>query len=227
MDKDILDSKLRYIGFNITSKLSNQFNEKMAPEVLLRENDLELILLEACYEVDSDSRMLSLLFSWGKVHGEYIIANKFLKYYHSLKKTKGDCPWVSAFCAYLVELKLQKFQKGMIKFPHKIWQNQQPQEAGIKMKGAITYLEKLNIYIPNGNIRIREQDAISPLFLLNTNQQYRCRYLYGANFRADIIYAIQIGFENPNRIAKALKISYENVRCIFNDYTTLKKINLI
>ena len=227
MDKDILDSKLRYIGFNITSKLPNQFNEKIAPEILLKENDLELILLQACYEADSDSRMLSLLFSWGKVHGEYIIANKFLKYYHSLKKTKGDCPWVSAFCAYLVELKLQKFQKGMIKYPHKIWPNQQPQEAGIKMKGAITYLEKLNIYIPNGNIRIREQDAISPLFLLNTNQQYRCRYLYGANFRADIIYAIQIGFENPNRIAKALKISYENVRCIFNDYTTLKKINLI
>jgi len=81
--------------------------------------------------------MLNLLFSWGKVHGEYIIANKFLKYYHSLKKTKGDCPWVSAFCAYLVELKLQKSQKGMIKFPDKIWPNQQPQEVGIQMKGAI------------------------------------------------------------------------------------------
>ena len=92
MDNNLLYSKLRFIGFNVDSNSTNKFDIKKAPEVFLNENDLELIILQACYEVDNDSRMLSLLFSWGKVHGEYLIANKFLKYYNTLKKTKGDCP---------------------------------------------------------------------------------------------------------------------------------------
>ena len=225
MNKNDLYAKLQVIGFQVEGE--EVIENKNSPTQILNDNDIEVILLQACYEVDQDSRMLSLLFSWGLVHGEYIIANKFLKYYETFVKTRGECPWVSAFCAYMVSLKRQKFKKGIKKFPEKIWVGNRSQEEGVKMKGAIEYLFKLNICIPNGNIRIREQDALSADVLLKNNLQFKCRYLYGANFRADIIYAIQIGFENPNRIAKALQISYENVRDTFNDYKKLKELKLV
>ncbi|PCJ62324.1 MAG: hypothetical protein COA79_04470 [Planctomycetota bacterium] len=222
MTKDPLYSKLRAIGFNVNAPILAM--KKKQPTINLNDLDIETILLQACYAVESDSRMLSLLFSWGKVHGNYIIANKFLKYYKSFAKYKGECPWVSAFCAYMVSLKKQKFQKGVVFIEKKIHLGG---KAGLKMKGVVPYLKEINIFIPNGSIRIREQDAIRPDQLLESNLQYKCRYLYGANFRADIIYAILLGFKNPNRIAKALEISYENVRDVYNDFKKLQELKLI
>lgn len=62
--------------------------------------------------------------------------------------------------------------------------------------------------------------------ILKSNLQYKLRYVYGPNFRADIIFAIQLGFQNANQIAKALQISYENVHEVYNEYAKLKELNL-
>lgn len=225
MNNDSLYTKLRHIGFNVNADLAAT-EDNLMPNAFLQEQDIESVLLNACYAVDTDSRMLSLLFSWGKVHGDYIIANKFLKYYKTFAKYKGECPWVSAFCAYMVFLKKQKFQKGVVKFHKEIWLGDSKQPIGIEMKGAIEYLKAINIMIPNGSIRIREEDALTPDQLLKSNLQYKLRYVYGPNFRADIIFAIQLGFQNANQIAKALQISYENVHEVFNEYAKLKELNL-
>lgn len=225
MNNNNFYTKLNFIGFQVESPQNHK--PDYSSDQFLSEYDLETILLQACYEVDQDSRLLSLLFSWGQIHGEYIIANKFLKYYEVFIKTRGECPWVSAFCAFMVSLKRQKFAKGIKKYNEKVWVGNRPQEEGIKMKGSIDYLEPLNIFIPNGNVRLRNQDALSPEELLKINQQYKSRYLFGANFRADIIYAVQMGFTNPYRISKTLQISYENVRDTYNDYIKLKDLQLL
>jgi predicted transcriptional regulator len=49
------------------------------------------------------------------------------------------------------------------------------------------------------------------------NVQYRNRLLYGADWRADVITAIQMGATRPATIVKWIGISYEPAHRIFED----------
>jgi hypothetical protein len=177
-----------------------------------------MTILDALYEVDSDSRMLSLLFSWAKVHGDYLIADKFFKYYKQKAKYSGECPWIAALSAYMVHLKNHKFKKGLIKQKNEVWVAARKSESSRKMHGTIDYLEDLNIIIPTNFLRVRESDVITKDRLIKRNLQYRLRFQYGVNWRSEIIYSIQKGLHNPNKISKELGISYSNVWLVFNDY---------
>ncbi len=83
---------------------------------------------------------------------------------------------------------------------------------------AIPYLEKIGIMIPEGSLRIRDKDVLPAEILLKKNMQFKNRLLFGANWRADIITAIEWGMENPNRISKLLGCSYEPANRIFREY---------
>jgi hypothetical protein len=210
-----LYSKLNSIGFRVSSNVRIKGNE--VP-------DLELTIIEACYAVDHDSRMLGLLFSWGKIHGQYLILEKFLKYYKENIRLRGECPWVSAFCAYMVECGVLKFKKGIEKFPQEVWIGNRKEKVQLKMKGAIPYLAKLNIHVPTSYVEIREKDILNPLELLRKNPQYKNRYTYGANWRADIIFEIQKGAKNAHKISQYLKVRYPTVNSIFKEYKLLAEI---
>ena len=202
-----LYDKLSEIGFRVTSK------QKLDEFV-----DIEKTILEALYEVDSDSRLLGLLFSWASVHGEHLIADKLLKYYDNKKEHLGECPWVSAICAYLVHRKKHKFKKGIIKFKSEVWIGGRKMAVSLKMDGAINYLKELNIMIPSKHLRLRESDILMVKELIKTNTQYKNRFIYGANWRSEIITAIERGINNPYKISKELKIGYSRVWTVFNEY---------
>ena len=73
--------------------------------------------------------------------------------------------------------------------------------------------------IPKNSIRVRETDVAPKKKLIQENLQYKNRYVYGANWRADIITAIQLlEFENPYQITKAIGCSYPSAHRVFNDY---------
>jgi hypothetical protein len=50
------------------------------------------------------------------------------------------------------------------------------------------------------------------------------RILFGCNWRADIISAIEIGAKNPTEVKNRLKCSYETAHRVFNDYKLIQKI---
>ena len=50
------------------------------------------------------------------------------------------------------------------------------------------------------------------------------RILFGCNWRADIISAIEIGSENPTEVKNRLKCSYETAHRVFNDYRLIQEI---
>ncbi|MGB0452641.1 MAG: hypothetical protein ACPGJV_02920 [Bacteriovoracaceae bacterium] len=207
-----LYSKLSSIGFLVSSS-------KRESET----NDIENVLLDALYEVDNDSRMLSLIFSWASIHGDYIIADKFFRAYKERVKYLGECPWFNALCAFLVHSKNHKFKKGLIKQKKETWVGDRVSESSRKLHGTIDYLEALNIIVPKKFIRIRESDCLSREDLINQNIQYRYRYLYGVNWRSEIIYAIHRGLDNPNKISKDLGLSYSNVCSVFKDFKLVKQ----
>jgi hypothetical protein len=50
------------------------------------------------------------------------------------------------------------------------------------------------------------------------------RILFGCNWRADIISAIEIGSNNPTEVKNRLKCSYETAHRVFNDYRLIQRI---
>lgn len=184
--------------------------------------DIEQTLIDACYEVESDSRLLSLLFSWVGVHGKYLNADKLIKLYRLTSKYRGESPWFYALCAIGVEIGILKLKKGIKKQKEAVFFRNEKSKNLFELKGAIPYLEKIGIMIPEGTIRIRDKDVLPAEILLKKNKQFKNRLLFGANWRADIITAIQWGMENPNQISKVLGCSYEPANRIFREYMLVK-----
>ncbi len=202
-----LYSKLGRIGFRVSSD-----------QELLGLVDIEKTIIEALYEVDGDARLLSLIFSWAKVHGNYLIADKFFKLYQKETLYFAECPWFYAFAAYMVSLKNHKFKKMVKKWEKEKWQGDRKLTAALKKDGPIDYLAQINIMVPKNHLRIREQDVFTTKELIASNQQYKNRFIYGANWRSEIVYAIENGLKNPYQISKELNIGYSRVWAVFNEY---------
>jgi hypothetical protein len=66
--------------------------------------------------------------------------------------------------------------------------------------------------------QVSEKKITSSERLLRQNVFFQNRVLFGSNWRADIISCIQNGLENPSKIKKRLRCSYETAHRVFNDY---------
>jgi hypothetical protein len=58
---------------------------------------------------------------------------------------------------------------------------------------------------------------------MQSNPQYKNRYLYGTNYRADIITAIETGAGNRHKISKGLGCAYESVFRVYKEYELWKQ----
>ncbi|MBF0106205.1 MAG: hypothetical protein HQM16_12860 [Deltaproteobacteria bacterium] len=182
--------------------------------------DIEKTILEAVLTINDDSSIASLLFSWIKVHGNYVITEKLSKLTRGYHEDKyPQIVWVHAIAAYA-------YENGMHKWNPLIKKYKQPQylypkkisESAIQLKGAIPYLKKNGFFVPEGSIRIREEDVLTPEELIKKNLQYKNRYIFGVSWRADIITMIQSGIKTPTEIAKLLGCSYEPAHRVFREY---------
>ena len=95
----------------------------------------------------------------------------------------------------------------------------------LKMKGpSLTYLSKYPC--PHLLRRDQRKDILTPKELLR-NPQYKNRYTYGANWRADIVWEIEKGAENANKISKYLRVRYPTVLSIFREYKLLARFKIL
>ena len=214
-NKDELYIELESIGFRVTSSRAHHLNE--VP-------DIERTLIKAIYQIDEDGRLLGLIFSWLEVHGEHLMADKFFKEYEEAKKYLGESPWFSGICAFLFERKDHRFKKGVKKLKKIHSFGNRDQSSLIKLKGSIKFLEDIGILVPSSSFRVRHQDVLTVDELVKSNLQYRNRYIYGANWRAEIITLIQKGAQNPNQISKLLGIARSRVGIVFKEYMLVKDL---
>lgn len=212
---DLLYSKLDKIGFRVTY---DSTVDSSAPV------DIERTLIEACYFIDEDGRLLGLLFSWLKVHGAHVIPDKLFKEYNQSQKYLGATPWFIAICAFMGSMKDPRFKKGIVKLkvPHHYMN--QDQTSLIKLKGAVPYLEEIGLKLAQSSLRIRESDILGIEELISINRQYRNRYAFGANWRSEIINAIQNGADTPIKVSKDLGIARSRVGVVFKEFMQVKDV---
>ena len=206
-----LNSRLVLIGLRLAAP-SDPKNADAAGWV-----DIEGTLLDAMAQFQRDARLASLIFSWVKVHGPYVVVEK-------LRKLAAGAPpeaaqWVPALAALSVEdgshkwrKLLHRWDKPVMLFPVAVT------HSAVIRQGATPWLERWNIIIPQGALRIRESDVLSPPELIAANRQYRNRYLYGPSWRADIITAIESGATTPSEVMRRVGCSYEPAHRIFTEY---------
>ena len=183
--------------------------------------DLERTLLAALLEAQTDARLFSLLCSWVKVHGDYVIVEKLGKLVRDADP--GTRLRLSALACLALEFGMHKWKK-LIAAPDAdtpLYQGQAYASA-LRLKGPMEEPARLHILIPQGSIRIREADVLSAGELLRQNRQYRNRYLYGASWRADIITAIEEGERTPAAIARRTGCSYEPAYRIQHEYSAAR-----
>ena len=206
-----LNSRLASIGLRLSAPPSSKSDSGEGWV------DLEGTLLEATAQFELDARLASLIFSWITVHGPYVIVEK-------LRKLAAAAPpeaarWVPALAALAVEQGSSKWRKllrrsdePVMLFPEALTR------SAVSRSGAIPWLERWNIIVPQGALRLRESDVLTPAELIAVNRQYRNRYLYGPSWRADIITAIESGAPTPSSVMRLVGCSYEPAHRIFTEY---------
>ncbi len=182
--------------------------------------DIEQTLIDAALAFPEDARLASLVFSWIKVHGSYVIVEKFRKLCARVAiEEHPEIRWSTALAAFAAEHCSHKWKKLVKKSKSPVYLfPQEVTKSAVTMKGSIPWLKKLNFIVPEGSLRIRESDVLTPEELIEANRQYRNRYLFGPSWRADIITAIQMGMKSPMEISKRLGCSYEPAYRVFQEY---------
>jgi hypothetical protein len=213
----IFNRNLQSIGFLISSGSDAADSTNV---------DIERTILDAVKELPRDGRLASLLLSWVKVHGEFVIVEKLRKLANQLEMSEpGATTWLGAVAAFSVRegdsrwrILLHRPKAPVYLLPKEV------AETAIAMKGAEDWLKTYNYLVPVGSLRIRVQDVLAPRDLLRINRQYRNRYIYGPSWRADIATAVDDGLRTPADIARAVGCSYEPAYRVFHQLALARNL---
>jgi hypothetical protein len=212
-----LNDRLSAIGFRISGGSESPATDEV---------DIERTLLEAVTLLAQDARLASLVLSWVKVHGEFVILEKLRKLASQQERAEpGSTTWLAALAAFALKegqrrwkQLLRRPKEPVYLFPREVTR------SAIGMKGSVDWLAKANFIVPLEALRIREQDVLEPRQLIRRNRQYRNRYLYGPSWRADIVSAMEQGLKTPAAIARAVGCSYEPAYRVYHQLALVKDL---
>lgn len=203
------DSLLKGIGCNMIAK---------SPKALFPEE----CLIELSKTVLTDPKILVLVVGAIERHADIFHPEFLLKI---LKSNHGDPNIIGGL---LLKTKDRRFLK-VIQYCHELkYKSAKPTKTltfsvQIGQAPVDSDFAEFGLKISDMNrvdekkITKRERWAQNNLFIHN-------RILFGCNWRADIISAIEIGSKNPTEVKNRLKCSYETAHRVFNDYRLIQEI---
>ncbi len=215
----VSDHALIAIGFRLASTDESRIDVERV--------DIEATLLDVVGTFPEDYRIASILLSWIKVHGSYVIVEKLFKLRaKATKKTEEAFPWMTLVAAWAVECGYHKWRKltKQEKAPVYLY-GPAVSESAILRKGIIPWAEPYGFRIPQNSLRIREADVLTPQELIRLNPQYKNRYLFGSSWRADIVTAIQRGITSPTELSRTVGCSYEPAYRISHEYLMIVNLH--
>jgi hypothetical protein len=200
-----LDEQLSAIGMMISSRsLTSKEIECV---------DIEEALASAFVSLNhsEDLRLLSLLLSWVSIHGSSVVIEKLMKILLR-KQTAGEVVQFAALIARFAERAGFKRWKTLIAFtpqnlvivgPSKLAQSL------VDLRGEEKWSENCGFFVPKGSAPVDSKWVLARESLAGINRQYRNRLIYGGQWRADIITAIELGAKTPTEASRISGASYE------------------
>jgi hypothetical protein len=87
----------------------------------------------------------------------------------------------------------------------------------LKLRGDESWARDAGFLVPRGSLNVETKWTLSRSALARLNLQYRNRLVYGAQWRADIITAIERGAQTPAEASRASGASYEPCHRVFGE----------
>jgi predicted transcriptional regulator len=184
--------------------------------VTLTSVDIEQALAEAIetlpYSKDT-GRILKVLCSWIIENGSQVILEKLVKILAQKESEGADVSYAALLGAFAVTQKihkwaiLKKFKPAAIK------------EVGDRkgVKELEEWAREVNFSIQKRAIQPDSKYTLSRAQIAQMHRQFRNRLVYGAQYRADIITAIQLGVTAVKDIVTLVGVSREPASRILKD----------
>ena len=212
MNKTNIEQKMRYLGFNISSRGLEEINPIMF--------DIERDIIDIIVESRKDYRVLGLLSIWFKKHADVIIIEKFYKIISKRSDIDSLDPILNYLIAVALSNKHNKWKRWLKTNQKKPTYpiDKENLDSAIKVKGKDEMLAQYGIRVPVGFLKTNDEKIFDQEDLAKKNKQYRNRLIIGPNWRSDIITAIELGIENPFKISTTLGCGYESAYRVMKEY---------
>jgi hypothetical protein len=202
-----------------------QFTEEVS-ELEYETADIEMALIEGAKAIfQGDLRVTNPIFSWIEKHGEYVNMERLKKLFKK-DLQKEQIVWLHAFAFF-------GMHKGQTKW--KILAKRQETSITLhnvdeptleaiadmrqlqRIKGELEWSKGTGFVLAETSIKPAPKYALGKEQLAKLSLPFRNRLIFGANWRADIITAIQNGAKSPAEVSKRIDCSYEPAHRVFCD----------
>ncbi len=198
--------------------------------------DIEDTLVEAAIEITkrdgSGFWLLSPVLSWIKEHGTSVIIEKLIKIAKArAKSAREDVSALSLFGSFADSCGHKRWHKLQVFAPAR---KKQPRTLGhddlaislVHIRGEEPWAKGSGFLVPKGSTEINSKWILSRESLAKLNRQYRNRLIYGAQWRADIVTAIENGAKTPTEASRMSGASYEPCHRVMRELETAGVIKI-
>jgi hypothetical protein len=187
----------------------------MSPASIQRA-DIEETLVEGAVDLGrgGDLKLLGPLLSWVAVHGSAVIIEKLVKMLRGRQASGDDIEFIGLLAAMALEHGHKRWSIIAERFAPDA---ARPRHVGpvdlseplLRLKGEEDWSKGSGFLVPKGSAAINQKWVLSRSALAKQHRQYRNRLIYGAQWRADIITAYELGASTPAEASRMTGASYE------------------
>lgn len=209
-----LDEKLAAIGVMTSTQ---QLSSETIAYVDLEETLADAIISFA--DTGDNQRWLGPVLAWVEVHGTTVIIEKLTKILKRRIKLGSNVEFVGLLAAFAIAHGYKRWRSLMLMAPKDPKYIGHPDLAPslVKLRGHEDWAKEVNFLVAKGSLLPQRKWTLSQSSLAMQNQQYRNRLVYGAQWRADIITAIEHGARTPSEASRASGASYEPCHRVFKE----------
>jgi hypothetical protein len=153
--------------------------------------DIESTLLHASVlgMDDGDLRVLAVLTTWLGVHHTHVNADRLVRLVHAQRSERVRAYWAAVATWLKKDRRLARLAGAYEGSPIDLLPT--GTAFHIRRRGADERFTGSKLSVPNGTLRDRREDVLSPELLVRRHAGYRNRVLMGPSFRADVWTALE------------------------------------
>jgi hypothetical protein len=207
------------VSFSIEQRLAGIGFMVASDEVLSKDRDqidIEGTLAAAFVECASDGsflRFLGPLLSWVEFHGASVIVEKLVRSVANLQLQGQDVSYAALVGKYATSRGLRRWsilsRFSANETSERFVGPPQLAKSLIQLRGEEEWSRNSGLQLPKGVVRTDHKWVLSRETLARMNRQYRNRLIYGAQWRSDIITAVELGANTPAEASRLSGASYE------------------
>jgi len=206
-----LNEKLAAIGVMLSAEsLSTREIESVDIEETLA--DVAVALGRA--QVNANLRLFAPVLSWIEEHGSAVIVEKLTKIILRRREDGADVQCAALFGKFALSKGHKRWSAIVEKIAPKsgspeVFGPTDLAESLLILRGEEDWARGSGFRVPKGSAVTHSKWTLSRAVLAKRNRQYRNRLIYGAQWRADIVTAYELGARTPAEASRMSGASYE------------------